>query len=777
MKSKKSEKLLKPQKLILTDNNQIPQIEDVLPSFEMHNYMFNRTIKDVENDLSEERPPAYESLNGPPLDENGHDTNPINVEGLNTNALKDLKGLKKVDLPIEVKIFVTQQPAKMHHYIPPKNVLTEYKPGEIITGYITVKNCGEEIIPFQMFLVSLEGIVGTRRWPAGIDPQPQKSNIFMQTYDLGASYHPSHICLSLNGPDCKGEQDKLDGSFYGFPESQKLQPGVTYKKFFTFIVPFYTLDTTCPYQIPDHLILPPSFGMNTSVPTELCNNSYWCDSVAASNFNVDSSRGYVFRDFHPGSAMRVRDFSNDYQFVSYSIRAKLIGSNLELNKSCDVESAASNSDLVVINDIHYFIRINTSKPVADLNQMRGNDAYSFYSLPTKMQLKSFDNQVEDIISNLKQKLKAQVEALNHTAKACNANHISCDVQEGEPVQEIPQKVAEMHSTSSNKPVYLNTLIDTSCTSLSVISSEETRYTQTTSMSVSKGLIPRFLGTMTVILSSPKDLSIATIRPKNIEDCDQRQIFMGDVPSRYERRVSASAFSSKSASIFDEEVEPCCETIGTSSISISTRSSVKRSSNFSGVSNSVLSARKLNCVHVTLKFEPKACDRKFQPPKEVTIRPEMEVIDMQSDKSLPVSFDDQYVCKGGLTGEAKKALFYKYASYKREISSLCQKLHEGVSENIYHGISALTTIRQDTTSIKDLFEPIRITDLHWKFNLQDKCYTTSFEVELKVSKKAIKKKYYIPPSFQTFSLGRWYLSNISIQIGGKTSKLKVPLKVA
>lgn len=767
-----------PQKLITTDNNQRTQIEDVLPSFAMHNYMFNRTVQDVENDLSGELPPAYEALSD---QSSGIEAIPADSmsSDFNSKVLNHLDDLQKIDLPIEVKIIVTEQPARMHQKPQRKPIPTEFKPGEMITGYISVKNCSKEVIPFEMFLVSLEGAVGTRIFPAGIDPQPQRRKVFMQNYDLSASYHPSRICLASSGPDEPGTQDKLDGSIYGFPEDRRMQPGVTYKKFFTFIAPFYTLDTTCPYQIPEHLVLPPSFGMDTSVHTGLSSNPLLFQ--AASDFYVDSVHGYTFRDLLPGSAMKVRDFSQDYQFVSYSIRAKLIGSNMELNKKNYESSSPSIPNFVFLKDIRRFIRINTSKPFGKFKVAHDCFPHALYSLSTKKQLKFFDARVKDVISKLKQDVKTQIDALEGSENSSDEHIVSSDAEIKKHVREVAQKYAARCRSSFDKSENLPTFSGEVCIPLADNVHARSKYSLSEKMTVSEGLIPRLLGSMNVTLYTSEDLMIRAIRPQNIQDNDQTLTYDNDAPPKYERNATTSECSMKSSSIFDEEMESCSGTICTSNSSISACSSLSKISNRLGISNptklsSHLTSIKLNFISVDLKFRPKVCNRKYLPPNSIIIRPRMIAIDIQSDKSLPVSIDSQYIREENFIGEKRKQLVLKYSNYRKAMCSLCQKLHQGVPADILYGVIAMTSIRQESTKIEDVFEPVKMTDLQWKFNVQEKCYMASFEFELKVSKKAIKKKYYLPPSFQTCSLGRWYQSDISIEVGRNAVNFNIPLKV-
>lgn len=148
-----------PRRPLPGTNNQIPAssndsesqasiIEDILPSFQMHNFMLNRSIYDDNHisDSNDSELPDYvsemnsiRSLNV--LNElNRFDSNENNKNSLLNNVDK----LKSVDVPIEIKIVLTKKAPKRGKTAEKESVLAEYRPGDSITGSITIKSNSDQ---------------------------------------------------------------------------------------------------------------------------------------------------------------------------------------------------------------------------------------------------------------------------------------------------------------------------------------------------------------------------------------------------------------------------------------------------------------------------------------------------------------------------------------------------------------------------------------------------------------------------------------------------------
>ncbi|GAV28654.1 hypothetical protein PMKS-002128 [Pichia membranifaciens] len=142
------------------EEEEVTLLEDVLPSFEMHNYMFNRTIYDTENISSSGNPPSYEDMNVPNATSNitPRDLNNFVDPTKNPNLLllNNLEKFQKIDLPLTVQVVLTKTIPKLGSKQERENPLRQYRPGEVVCGYITIENKSDDAIPFEMFLVSLE---------------------------------------------------------------------------------------------------------------------------------------------------------------------------------------------------------------------------------------------------------------------------------------------------------------------------------------------------------------------------------------------------------------------------------------------------------------------------------------------------------------------------------------------------------------------------------------------------------------------------------------------
>ena len=55
--------------------------------------------------------------------------------------------------------------------------------------------------------------------------------------------------------------DPIDGTYYHLDHRKILEPGITYKKYFTFKIPEKLLDSACEHLLIKHLQIPPTFGV------------------------------------------------------------------------------------------------------------------------------------------------------------------------------------------------------------------------------------------------------------------------------------------------------------------------------------------------------------------------------------------------------------------------------------------------------------------------------------------------------------------------------------
>lgn len=253
----------------------------------------------------------------------------------NVHKLPNLSLLSNpVSQNLEIDIKITEkvcQKGVEPTFIDPSG--TEYKQGDYIHGYATLRNTSNEPIRFDMIYVLFEGTLTVLESTRGIiDPStPRIIHKFLNMTDLFASWSYANIdrLATDNGYPhdwCYNETDPYDGTTLAIDVNRFLQPGVTYKRYFSFKIPEKLLDNICsPHEFPLHLNIPPTIGQprNVQLPKSI--------------------RG--------SKETRIKDFSFLDTSVQYGVNVKIIG------KSSDFKYASREDRYILAKECSYPIRV------------------------------------------------------------------------------------------------------------------------------------------------------------------------------------------------------------------------------------------------------------------------------------------------------------------------------------------------------------------------------------------------------------------------------------
>lgn len=209
---------------------------------------------------------------------------------------------------IEVDVHITKDVPKPNEKPELESMLKEYTSGDVVHGYVVVRNTSDTPIHFQMFHVTLEGYVSI------VDAENKKQILkrFLTMVDLSASW--SYGCISPS-TNIKYEPYDIDsdGCVIGLRNDRILAPNTKYKKFFAFKFPTNLLDNTCRHQQEVHTLLPPSLGIDRIKK-----------KGKFSNIEVNPLLNYGHSGTR-GSPILTKDLSQEKLSISYSINAKVIG--------------------------------------------------------------------------------------------------------------------------------------------------------------------------------------------------------------------------------------------------------------------------------------------------------------------------------------------------------------------------------------------------------------------------------------------------------------------
>lgn len=310
----------------------------ILPLYHMFEATISTTLEPREENFKED-PPQYEmsplslagitpvpstaqsSINGfpfPPLDDDSVDSDIFNQGSAdlwertvlaNVHKLETLADKSSVPKHLNVSITFTEEVGQKG--VAPTIVdisQKEFRQGDFIHGYVSIENTSNEPIPFDMVYVVFEGtlaVVHTSKGPAD-PPAPPTVYKFLNMIDLFALWLYANIDrLATDNGDphdwCDGETDPYDGTLLAIDVKRLFQPGVRYKRFFSFRVPEKLLDDNCEIHSLDvHCQVPPSVGH----PVNLAPHR---------------------RHHQPLPDRKLKDFALLDSFITYNVAARVIG--------------------------------------------------------------------------------------------------------------------------------------------------------------------------------------------------------------------------------------------------------------------------------------------------------------------------------------------------------------------------------------------------------------------------------------------------------------------
>ncbi|KAI5949734.1 hypothetical protein KGF57_004557 [Candida theae] len=212
---------------------------------------------------------------------------------------------QEISKAVQLEVFYTKdigEVGKAPELIDPS--IYEYTQGDLLNGYITIKNTSDRPIPFEMFYLLFEGnfMVANEKRPQELEPV--KIRRFLEMFDFYGSWNEGHINRLVTDSEnpylCKfgNTTDPLDGAYLYFGPKKEILPHRVYKRFFSFKIPNNLLDSECSeHSLSKHVELPPTIGL-----------SRW--EVAH----------YPERDLN-----KIKDFSIINTSVGYGVMARFIG--------------------------------------------------------------------------------------------------------------------------------------------------------------------------------------------------------------------------------------------------------------------------------------------------------------------------------------------------------------------------------------------------------------------------------------------------------------------
>ncbi|KAI5970855.1 BUL1 [Candida margitis] len=177
---------------------------------------------------------------------------------------------QEISKAVELKVFYTKdigEVGKSPELIDPS--IYEYKQGNLLNGYIIIKNTSNRPIPFDMFYLLFEGnfMVANERMPNELEPV--KIRRFLEMFDFYGSWNEAHInrlVTETASPylcEYGNTVDPLDGTYLYFGPKKEILPNRVYKRFFSFKIPNNLLDSECnEHNLSRHVELPPTIGLS-----------------------------------------------------------------------------------------------------------------------------------------------------------------------------------------------------------------------------------------------------------------------------------------------------------------------------------------------------------------------------------------------------------------------------------------------------------------------------------------------------------------------------------
>ncbi|EMG49706.1 hypothetical protein G210_5465 [Candida maltosa Xu316] len=174
----------------------------------------------------------------------------------------------KISEAVKLEIYYTKdicEIGKKPELIGPS--IFEYKQGDLLTGYILIRNESDKPIPYEMFYLLFEGNYMIANKSNAADIVPVKVRKFLEMFDFSGSWNDGNISRLVtevrNPYICEDIRDPIDGTALCFGEKRIIYPGITYKRFFTFRIPDSLLDSECnEHGLSKHVELPPTMGLS-----------------------------------------------------------------------------------------------------------------------------------------------------------------------------------------------------------------------------------------------------------------------------------------------------------------------------------------------------------------------------------------------------------------------------------------------------------------------------------------------------------------------------------
>ncbi|ODV86758.1 hypothetical protein CANARDRAFT_114982 [[Candida] arabinofermentans NRRL YB-2248] len=776
-------------------------LEDILPSFEMHNYMFNRTVFDTDNsrNIRARYLPSYEDMTSSTSErveqanfepEISHANPTMHPEIL---ILNNLKSSQLIDTPLAITITLTKRFPRFGSPIQKENSLRLYQPGNIVTGHVTVQNTSKEPIPFEMFLVSLEGCatVPQRKIMNSTTTRPPIKTAFLNTYDLSACFHQNVCMLSLHDTQLLdayvgGNEiyDATDDTYYFLPDSKQLEPGKKYKKTFMFRLPETLLDSACEHQIVHHLSPPPSFGIDRTA-----------FGGSASRISVDRILGYG-RLETKGAPIMTKDLAQEGVSISYSINVSCIGKRCELYKKYYNNNTSHEYDFITLKDAKHFFRVGSG--VNEGNP--GKSEYCFHSnSSTTDQLRSIERLASDKVLFFKEMLELVSSGVTDSEELERAIDSSSVKKQLYSENSFTSAVVPGESSGLQRQGSTN---DENLAGFSMISSQtepeiKDRIRSSYTIRLAKSLFSKTEGRLVLSMSYPKERVIFAREPQALQRLSYSSVqalsklspsspTLGNLGSmKASNCISDSIASGTSVTGSSKETS---KTLASSFTSPTSSFSSPYSKLMTDRLSSTLSTQSFGTL-LYLEFDLEFKGSTKPPPFPITIKPSLKSIDLKSVSPIPVVFDLPFFTSSSNDPEVHQnnnSIFYqlstKMAYYLRQISELCSKIQElggpqRLPKSLFDDLKSLKELSYREVRIASAFQDVKVEDVSWRL-INEGIYSAQFKVPLNWNEKVV-DGYNIIPSFQSCHVSRLYSIAFALKIPGwknDMSYVDIPIKI-